>query len=104
MYKFIRLTDSPAINIRNRTTNAEDYRKGILHLKNFYVIADEEGKGLVRLLEAYDEQAECLLLNMKTRRFGVAAFNIATKLTPKASSEAIAKLIDRFNDAYLNRN
>ena len=104
IFKFISLTDSDQIIIRNRTTDNEDYKRGIAHLKNFYVVADDMRKGLVRLLRDSGELGECLLLNMKTRRFGVKEFNIPTKLTPKASSEAIAKLIECFNDAYLKRN
>ena len=99
--KFVNLTDSSQIKIRNLTESIEDYMNAMNHISDFYAISDGKGKGLARL--AMDNQ-EVILLNVKKKKFGVHGFTIDCDLTPDATPEEIEDMLDLFTSVYMSRN
>ena len=97
--KFIRLTDTEQIHFRIQPGLSDaEKEKALSHLSNFYAIA--KGDMLLRV----EDSGEILLLNTKTKRIGVKAFNIPCKLRPDASPKRIRKAVRAFRRAYQHRN
>lgn len=97
--KFINVTNTEQIKFKYQPDLSEaDETKAMSHIGNFYAITNGEA-----LLYAEDTR-EILLLNVKTRRIGVKAFNIPCKLKPDASPKRIRKAIRAFRRAYQRRN
>ena len=96
---FIRLTDTEQIHFRIQPGLSEtEKEKALSHLSNFYAIS--KGDQLLRVKDS----GEILLLNTKTKRIGVKAFNIPCKLRPDASPKRIRKAVRAFRRAYQHRN
>lgn len=101
MYKFIRLTDPEQIHFQIQEELSEpENDKAMSHLGNFYAITNAAGDALLRA----EDSGEVLLLNTKTKRIGVTAFNIPCKLRPDASPKRIRKAVRAFRRAYQRRN
>jgi hypothetical protein len=99
MIKFIRLTDTDQIHFRIQHGLSEaETDKAMSHLSNFYAIANGD------TLLCVEDSGEILLLNTKTKKFGVKAFNIPCKLRPDASPKRIRKAVRAFRRAYQHRN
>jgi len=99
MLNFIRLTDTEQIRFRKQPNLSEaDEDKAMSHLSNFYAITNGE------FLLYAEDTGEILLLNTKTKRIGVKAFNIPCKLKPDASPKRIRKAVRAFRRAYQRRN
>ena len=97
--KFIRLTDTEQIHFRVQPGLSDaDKKKSMSHLSNFYAIA--KGDQLLRV----EDSGEILLLNAKTKKIGVKAFNIPCKLRPDAPPKRIRKAVRAFQRAYQHRN
>ena len=97
--KFIRLTDTEQIHFRIQPGLSETEKaRALSHLSNFYAIS--RGDMLLRV----EDSGEILLLNTKTKRIGVKAFNIPCKLRPDASPKRIKKTVRAFRRAYQHRN
>ena len=97
--KFVRLTDTEQVRFKTQPGLSDtEKEKALLHLSNFYAIA--KGDLLLRV----EDSGEVLLLNTKTKRIGVKAFNIPCKLRPDASPKRIRKAVRAFRRAYQHRN
>ena len=97
--KFINLTDVKRIRYKLQPRLSEaDKAKAVVHLSNFYAITN--GQALLYVEDA----GEILLLNTKTKRIGVTAFNIPCKLKPDAPPKRIRKAVRAFRRAYQHRN
>ena len=99
--RFLKITDSNQLSIQNHGASPKEYKKAIKYLSNYYFVCSDDSQGLVRIS---DDVGEPLLLNIKEKTFGIKGFTIPCKLNPKASSEAIEKLLENFNTAYNSRN
>ena len=99
--KFIRLTDTEQIHFRIQPGLSESEKnKAMSHLGNFYAVTNDAGDALLPV----EDSGEVLLLNTKTKRIGVKAFNIPCKLRPDASPKKIRKAVRAFRRAYQRRN
>ena len=99
MLKFIRLTDTEQIHFRIQPgLSKAEKNKAMSHLSNFYAIAKGD------TLLCVEDSGEILLLNAKTKKIGVKAFNIPCKLRPDAPPKIIRKAVRAFRRAYQHRN
>ena len=99
MIKFVRLTDTDQIHFRIQPgLSEEEIDTAMSHLSNFYAITNGDA------LLCVEDSDEILLLNAKTKKIGVKAFNIPCKLRPDASPKRIRKAVRAFRRAYQHRN
>lgn len=98
--KFVKVTESERLELKNTSKSDIDYALGILYLSRLYVV-DHPERGLARVA---DGEGDILLLDVSKKTFGIEGFGIPCTLSPEASEEEIRNIISIFNTAYGSRN